>query len=808
MKKIIKVGFLAALLLGMSYFLHNGFRVTKDIKIPGLTRLLNPNDGLWTNVDLSYQDPKQQIQLTGLEGEINIYYDERMVPHIFAESDRDAVYAQGYILAQHRLWQMDFMSRLASGKLSEVLGKATINRDLMMRKYGLDYGAKKSVETWKKYPETYKSVTAFVKGINAYIGSMKPEDIPVEFKLANYTPQTWTDLNSAHVSKYMAFTLSRYGPDIFNTNAKLLLGEETFERLYNQVDTNQVPVIRENHALESSASRTKPVGVDFVKNPVSGYTYKEPMPGAGSNNWAIGPSKSASGNAILANDPHLQLSLPSVWYEMHIVTPTTNAYGVTVPGIPGIIIGFNEDIAYGSTNVGQDMLDYYTIEWLDKEAGTYVVDGETLTAEKIPQTIKVKNGIDIHWDMMITIFGPVIWESEDDKSADLAMQWMAHRAPENSDATSFVLAMKCKDYDCYKEATSNFYSPAQNFVFADRNGNIGLRINGDLPVKYPGEGMFLKNGNSRKNMWSEIIPRESNPQTFNPTLGFVSSANQVTVGEDYPHPFHGGFEDYRGRRINELLEQRSNFSPDDMKNFQLDDLSIKARDFLPVFLKNIDPSKLNEKSNTIYKILSAWDYRYKPEATAAYIFDELCEIIEEKVWDEMVNPDHRITQPDFWRLYQLILEDPNDPFFDIKSTATKENFKQIAALSFTEVSEKISLDEDLSLASKKPVKVMHLLNIPGYSKMDLRSGGSGDALKANRGAFGPSWRMVVELGKDKPTAWGVYPGGQSGNPLSPFYDNMVDDWADGKYNELLFSKDEEEIKSKSKIIQTLIPTNE
>ena len=808
MKRILKIGLVSILLFGLSYYLHNGFRVSEKVRIPGLAPLLNPHDGLWNNIDISFQEKDKTIQLEGVDGEIRIYYDDRLVPHIFANSDKDALYAQGYVTAQHRLWQMDFISRLAAGRLSEVLGKATIDRDLMMRKYGLEYSAKIKVEKWKTFPESYAALESFKQGINSYINSLDDKNLPLEYKLVNYRPEEWTDLNSALVSNNLAFTLSRHGPDIYNTNAKLLLGEDVFEKLYNQRNPKQVPVIREDVSLASELKREKPEGIDFLDNPVSGYTYKEPIPGAGSNNWAIGPAKSASGNAILANDPHLQLSLPSIWYELHIVTPTTNAYGVTVPGVPGIIIGFNEDIAYGSTNVGQDMLDYYTIDWVDKEAGTYKVDGKVMTAEKIPQTIQVKKGKDIHWDMMVTIFGPVIWESEDKSSPDLAMQWMAHRAPNKPEYYSFVEAMKCKDYDCYKKATSNFLTPAQNFVFADKQGNIGLRINGNLPVKYKNEGMFLKKGNSRKNMWSEIIPRESNMQSLNPSLGFVSSANQISSDSNYAHPYHGGFEDYRGRRINELLEEGEAMNVEDMKQFQLDDLSIKARDFLPKFLDAISKNAIDVRTSEIYNILKDWDYKYAAESKAPFIFEKICSTFEDMVWDEMADEKFKMNAPDFWVLNQLIEENPNDNFFDNRETTEIENFQQIAIQTFKEVAEEISLNEDLSWANQKPSKVMHLLNIPAYSHMDLKTGGSGDALKAIRGAFGPSWRMVVELADDGPIGYGVYPGGQSGNPMSPYYDNMVDDWAKGNYYPLIFSKNEEEIKQKCNIIHRLKSTDE
>ncbi len=807
MKKLITAFLLSILLIGLSYFLHKGFRVSEKVRVPGLMRLMNPNDGLWKNVDISFLNPKDEITLQGPNNPITVYYDDRLVPHIFASNIEDATFAQGYILAQHRLWQMDFMVRLSAGRLSEVLGKATINRDLMMRKFGLEYGAKKAIKEWKKFPEDYKSISYFKDGINAYINGLQPEDLPLEFKLANYKPAEWTDLSSALISKNLAFTLSRRGPDVSNTNTLLHIGEEEYNKLFHMNDPNQIPVIRENVAIESSLRRDKPDDVHDLSHTLSGYTYHAPHPGAGSNNWAVAPSKTSNGSALLANDPHLQLTLPSIWYEMHIVCPGINSYGVTVPGIPGIIIGFNDHIAYGSTNVGHDVLDYYTIDWVDKEKGTYKVDGKVLEAQKVPQKIKVRGQEDIQWDMMITEFGPIVWESENPDNKDLAMQWLANKSPNKPEFNSFIKALQCKDYDCYKAATSNFLSPAQNFVYADREGNIGLRINGHLPVKYEGEGAFVKKGTSLQNKWSEFLPRESNPQTLNPSLGFVSSANQKTTDESFAHPYIGGFEDYRGRRINELLEEGEQLDYKDMMAFQLDELNIKAREFTPLILSNIPSTMIDDKNRKIVDALKTWDFRYSKDSEAPYYFEKIADKIEDAMWDELESEDYKMSKPDFWRLYQLALENPEDAYFDIKSTPEKESFQSLVSQAFAEASEEIDLSKEHNWGEKLPTNVMHLINIPAYSRTDLPTGGNGDVLNALKGNFGPSWRMVVELGTTT-KAWGVYPGGQSGNPLSPFYDNMVDDWATGNYNELFFSADESTYKEKCKIVHTLIPTNE
>ena len=768
-------------------------RINPKVKIPGMVRLLSPYSGLWQNSDPFTSGESKEIQIQGPQGSIRIYYDDRMVPHIFADNDHDALFAQGYVEANARLWQMDFMSRVASGKLSEVLGINTLKSDIMMRKYALEYGANAMVEKWKEFPDIVEKTSSYLDGINAYIQKVKNnKDLPVEFKLANYQPKDWTQIQSALISKYMAFTLCKNHSDVAMSNNKAILGEELFYELYRDRDPKQVPVIPENNSKPFKQNqRKKPIDVEYKNGLLKNIQLRAIDEGIGSNNWAISSSKSKTGYPILANDPHLQLSLPSIWYELHIVTPNINAHGVSVPGIPGIIIGFNEDIAWGSTNVGQDVLDLYSIDWTNPEKTEYLLDGVKTKAQIIPQIIKVKNGNDITYDQKITAFGPILYESPDSLTPDLAAQWIALLTPQHSELDIFFEAMKCDNYDCFKKQTDHFFAPAQNLVFADRDGDIGIRVTGNLPIKYEEEGKFVKNGNSISNKWSEYIPRESNPETLNPSRGYVSSANQISVGEDFPHYFNGRFGSYRGRRINDLLNNAlTKMDHEDMFAFQQDAYSIKAEELLPVLLSYISDKELSDKASQVRDSLLSWDYNYIADLSAPSIFEAWVKELNQIAWDELYeDKDAPVEKPKNWILNSLAENHPNHKIFDIKSTKKKESLEDLSLQSFLSMVSKLDFNKEYEWRKYNPVNINNLLNIPGYSDTNIKINGCSDALNATRGNFGPSWRMVVELGPT-PKAWGVYPGGQSGNPLSKYYDNMIDKWARGEYYEISLNSNE------------------
>lgn len=780
---------------GLGYVGHNGLTIGGK-SIPGPGALLNPVSGLWKNAENA--DKLKDYKLKSpVESDIRIYYDDRLVPHIFANSIEDALYAQGYVEAANRLWQMDFLSREAAGQLSEVLGERTIRYDIRRRKQGLLYGAEIGVEQWKNSPKSEKTMTHYLDGVNAYIEGLKAKNYPIEFKLLGYKPKKWTALNSALILKSMTATLASFNKDILATNTLKNLGEENFEHLYPVIDPDQRPVIpkEKTYQFNNILFRDVEEDVRYDGPPLDDLTIFKGIKGIGSNNWAISPEKTAGSYPLLCNDPHLNLTLPSIWYEIHIVTPEVNAYGVTIPGMPGIMIGMNDHIAWGNTNVGHDFVDYYALDWADDDKTKYHIDGQVKDVELRHETINVKGEKPIEFDIKLTDFGLVYAESQSEKSVDIARDWIGYRKHELDETTVFVNIMKAKNYEQFKKASNEFFTPAQNFLYADKSGNVALRVNGNLPLKYKNEGRFVKKGNASKNLSKNYIPREHNPEIINPEAGYVSSANQVSTSEDYPYFYNGSFEEYRGLRINEVLDEIENADVEDMKELQMDVYSVKADYFLSLIMDGINPESLDDEwHRKIYNIISDWDCNYDKDNIAAKFFDTWISNYRRTFWQNYLKRDSLdgIVLPEDWML--------------IKKTRQLPEFTQnIINESFKNACQKF-MESDLSNSWKehRPKSIDHLLRIPAFSHTNLDVGGCGDVVNAISRSIGPSWRMIVEL-DEKVKAHAVFPGGQSGNPASPFYDDSMQTWIDGEYHKIDIYRNEGDLENNALYQVTLTP---
>ena len=530
-----------------------------------------------------------------------------------------------------------------------------------------------------------------------------------------------------------------------------------------------------------------------------GQLWRQPMmptppPFLGSNNWAVSGAKTASGNPILCNDPHLDLSLPSIWFEIQIHTPEVNAYGVSLPGLPGIIIGFNKDIAWGVTNVGHDVLDWYAIKWLDEQKSRYLLDDQPQKVTEVIEEIRVAGRKTPVLDTVkYTVWGPVVYDEPSSPYYDLAMRWLAHDKPTGNSfhqVGTFLRLMKARNYDDYSEALKGFDTPAQNFVFASREGDIALKVNGKLPVRQPGQGRFVQDGSFSGNQWRAFIPRDQIPQVRNPERGFVSSANQHSTSPAYPYYYLGDFDDYRGRVLNRLLEGMNGIEAKDMMALQFNSYSIMAEESMPVFLGLLEGASLDAAENEGLQLLKAWDFNYRKTDKAPLLHRALLDSAYALTFDEFFDrPDSlAMMTPELWRFIDLLANHPGHAIFDAKQTPEKENAAAIVQKAYKAAVKAWYAD----LKSGKTdwgkfngADISHLLRLPAFSRLDLYTDGHNNSLNAIRQGHGPSWRMIVELG-DPVKAYGVYPGGQSGNPGSPFYDNMVTQWAEGKYNVLNF----------------------
>ena len=334
-------------------------------KTPRLGYFLSPQQGFWQNaepLDVSFD---KNISIAGIKSNADVYFDDRLVPHIYAENDTDAYFIQGYLHAKFRLWQMEFQTNVAAGRLSEIIGEGGIKTDQYFRRLGMVYGAEQSLKALEANPETKAATDAYTNGVNAYIKSLKENELPFEFKLLDYKPELWSNLKTALFLKFMSFDLTGQGDDdLWMTNTRNYLGYETFKKLFPERADSLDPIIPKGTAFDKPSIIVKtPANADsvyFHKND-QGITAAPPIipdKNNGSNNWAVSGAKTKSGKPILCSDPHLGLNLPSLWYEMQITTPTHNTYGASFPGVPAIIIGFTDSIAWGVTNAGRDVKDF------------------------------------------------------------------------------------------------------------------------------------------------------------------------------------------------------------------------------------------------------------------------------------------------------------------------------------------------------------------------------------------------------------------------------------------------------------------
>lgn len=791
--RIIK--FLISLLItvGLIYGLSMRHSVEKS-KTPPLGKFLNPFTGFWQNGETRVPNIKESVVLKDLKEEGSVVYDDRMVPHIFANNLEDAYYLQGYVTAQQRLWQMEFQVMAAAGRLSEIIGSPALDYDKKQRRRGMVYGAEKTLEKWKTM-EGYKYTEAYTAGVNAYINSLSKKDLPFEYKLLGYEPEEWTTLKCALFLKNMVNVLAAHDEDLESQNAYKLLGEEMFNYLHPEQYATDDPIIPSSVKYDFEPKALNGSAVENDENQdVSYLPLEKTYEGIGSNNWAVAGSKTLSGNPILCGDPHLKLSLPSIWFEIQITTPQMNTYGVSLPGFQGVVIGFNEHIAWSQTNVGRDVLDWYTIEWKDDTKTEYKYDAAYRKVDLRVEQITVRDSGIVYDTVRYTHHGPIVYEAEGNPHKDMALRWQAQMAPEYDEQMVFPMLNAAKNYDEYVEALKNYECPAQNFVFASRDGDIAMWTQGNFPMKAEGQGRFVLDGSKSVNEWHGFIPKEHNPHVRNPVGGFVSSANQISTAKDYPYYYKGRFSEYRGRLLNRELRKMDSITVEDMMALQFNNTSLFAEEALPVMLDNVDTSKLTDKEKAVYASVSNWDKVFTKESTEAPMFIEWFDVLYAKTWEEFSGLKQPILMPEKRRFIEIMKEKKDLVYYDNQSTENKvETLEDIMTTAFKDAVFNLKVQKEKSLSKSeinwstyKITTIEHLARISQLNEtVDVP--GHRNSLNAISEKHGPSWRMVVDLGKEV-KAYGVYPGGQSGNPGSFYYNQFIDKWSNGEYYELLFMK--------------------
>ncbi|MBK8492359.1 MAG: penicillin acylase family protein [Saprospirales bacterium] len=791
--------FVSALLTTGLVWLLNTSNPLGLASLPPLGKLLSPFTGFWQNAEEAGVYPAEQIRLPGLSEPVKVVYDTRMVPHIFAQNTLDALRTQGYLTAKLRLWQMDMAARSGAGRLSEIIGERTVKQDRFQRRRGLARGAGATLKAWENTPDTMAMLMAYTEGINAYIQELKPKDYPIEFKLLDYAPELWNPFKTALVLKLNTALLCFKEEDVESSNTLTWLGSEVFDLLFPERPPHESVIVPDSLRIPDSLFNNP---TPQVPSESLGYWHVPLMPkpplDVGSNNWAVSGSKTSSGYPILCNDPHLPLSLPSLWMEIQIHTPEMNVYGVSLPGLPGVVLGFNDHIAWGWTNASHDVLDWYEVQWTGPDKSQYVFDGVERPVTHEVETIYVKGHKPVLDTITYTHWGPIVYEDQENPKRNLAMRWPAIEAP-NASELGFLLGINAAhNYDDFQRASKGFHFPGQNMVFASREGDIAMTVTGRYPQKRAEQGRFIQPGNTSANFWEEYIPFDDLPRMKNPARGFVGSANQLSAGPAYPYYYNGNFNHYRGRYIDRKLAEQDKFSLYSMMDLQTSNYSIMAEEALPAMLNYLDKEQLSAIELGMVQLLSDWEYYFNPDEIAPILFDEWWTALDSVLWDEFYHARDTLAvlQPEKWETVHILQSDPRNTFWDIETTPERESAAQTVTVAFQKAIKKLRpiLNEvHYDWGTHHAVHINHMALIPAFSSPPLRAGGYPEALNATRTSNGPSWRMVVEMGPEI-RAYGVYPGGQSGNPGSFYYDNFLETWTQGLYYPLFFMESPEDRK--------------
>jgi len=789
--------------------------------VPPLGTLLDPDDGLYrTARQTTSPSDTTRLQIAGLDGAVRIVRDDRSVPHIFASTDRDAVIALGYVAAKDRLFQLDFIPRVASGRLSEAFGPGAIERDRFLRRTGMEWGARKNLERIRENGGIELDlITWYARGVNAYMDGLEPADLPIEFRLLGYEPDPYTPLQALRFLQYMTFDLTYGTDDSRYARLKQMLSAEDYGQLFPQEAIGlYVPIIpREGESpLPTSKSPTAglspPSGTRSVasSNPAAlaalqehdrllstleGTAMEGFREGKGSNNWAVSGARSDSGAPLLAGDMHLSLSLPPIWYEAHLVTPTMNTYGLTIPGAPTLIEAYTDEIGWAFTNTGADQIDHYALE-LDSSGTRYRFEGEWRELRSEIDTIRVNRGNPVIDTLYYSHHGPVTFPDPAaidtlDRPGAVARRWVAH---DSSRTLRALWEMNhASNLDEFEAALRYWDTPMQNILYAGRDGHIAIRSTGYLPTRRAGHGRGLLDGTTDRFAWTGRVPFEQLPSSTDPAQGYLTSSNQKPTGAtDTTYLGHNWPAGWRSLRLDSLLNRTDAHGVDDFMRYQAD-VDVQQRDVFVPLLDGV--SGLSPRADTLRQMLRGWAGRAAVDRPEPLVLDIFLDRLRDLAWDERVfTVGLRPEDPAFVTLLQ---ERPSSKWFDIQSTDAEENADALLRRALEATADSLTARHGWDRSAWRwgnhhTVVFRHLtrsealepfwrgpMEYPGFSSTVSPAGG-------RRATHSASQRLIVDFSTTPPQAYGVVPGGQSGNPLHPtHYDAQLSAYVNFEYFDLL-----------------------
>ncbi len=759
--------------------------------------------GNWRSSRAIAQSQKT-IDLPGLRNLVTVRRDERGIPYIEAANDADLNFAQGYLTASDRLWQMEFLRRTARGELAEVLGagpnNAALDSDKQHRTLGFTQEAE--AEVAQASAQSRALLEAYAAGVNVYINSLDAKSLPPEFQILQYKPRPWTAADSLLVAKLFAEALSTTWRLDVMREALAGLPAEKRAALLPEISPLDVLVVGKDTRKSNAAARDR-MQVSGSASPdliaalakdqeVAAQAlervglYAEGL--AASNNWVVSGKRTASGKPLLANDPHLPATAPSIWYLVHLSAPGVRVAGVTAPGLPGVIIGHNDRIAWGFTNVGPDVQDLYIEKFDPANPQRYLTPQGWRDAEMRHEPIKVRKGFTstetdvVAFDVTVTRHGPIVFEKD---SKRYALHWTALDPKLNSPDSTYLIN-RARNWKEFSAALRSFTAPTQNIVYADVDGHIGYHAAGVIPIRKSGDGSVPYDGSTDAGEWVSYIPTEKLPQVFDPPNGIIVTANQRIVGTDYPYFLtHSWAQPYRARRIFDLLSQNPRLTIDDFRKVQGDVYSISLGPFARQTAKilKVQASAADQKLRETLDAFENWDGRMSADSQVAPLVVQIRAAFRTRVLAAALGPD--LLKIYGWGNFEISLdrildEQPKDwlpkefgSYADLLR-ACYGDARQTLTRNLGADESKWTWGDLIKVRFPHPLAGAPLIGLQFTIPPFPQNGTGGLGATVNVGNS-VSMRLIADPGNWDQTQHGITLG-ESGWPSSPHWKDQLDDW--------------------------------
>ncbi|MFB3921226.1 MAG: penicillin acylase family protein [Terriglobia bacterium] len=737
------------------------------------------------------------IKVAGLAGRVEVLRDAHGIPHLRASSEEDVLFAQGFVTAQDRLWQMDLSRRYARGELSEILGESALKLDIESRTLGLPEVCERAFAELDAGSQ--RMLRAYARGVNAFLGS-RHNRLPIEFLILRYRPRPWLEADSFAIALNMARSLSHSWPEeLMHERIRAKVAPELYADLFPDHSALDRPVAGAIPHLVPAPKRHPEARLppnwmsDLALRTLMSAESDSPA-GLGSNNWVLSGAHTRSGKPLLANDPHLGHRVPSVWYMIHMKASGLNVSGVTFPGLPAVILGHNERIAWGATNTAPDVQDLYAEEFSLQEPDRYRHNRAWVDADVRDEVIKVRDQADFHLRVRVTRHGPVV---SDDRGRSLALRWTALEP--RALQFPFWAIDHAQNWQDFVAALRIFAGPMQNFVYADVEGNIGYYAAGRVPIRKHGDGTVPVPGSTDEHDWTGYIPFEHLPHSFNPPGGIIATANGRVVSDDYPYFLTRQWEaPYRTARIAQLLEAGNAFTVPDMLRIQSDIHTLEdvwlARVLVAAAAKRPPQSPDAQYALTL---VTNWDGEAKADSAATLV----CEVTRRALLERILKPKLGNDLSGYsWPMSSTFLENvveknlarwlpPGDADFHATLVRSlEEGVGRIPEIVGSRDRAAWKWGNTIPLTFHHPLGSVGLLgrilNVGPYPQAGTRT-----TIKQTSPSIGPSMRMVIDFSDLENSVQNITLG-ESGQIFSPYFKDQFEAWHSGRSLPMLFGDEQ------------------